>query len=62
LIERYIADGKIVPVEITGKLLQDAIQKEIDSTGKLNFLVDGFPRSLENWNGYRKFFGITDDT
>jgi adenylate kinase family enzyme len=25
--------------------------------GKLNFLVDGFPRSIENWNGWQEIFG-----
>ena len=31
------------------------------STGKVNFLIDGFPRSVENWNGYKSVFGITSD-
>lgn len=30
-------------------------------TGKINFLIDGFPRSLDNWRGYKDVFGITSD-
>lgn len=26
----------------------------------MNFLIDGFPRSLENWNGYKEVFAIKD--
>jgi len=29
----------------------------IANTGKLNFLIDGFPRSIENWQGYQEIFG-----
>jgi hypothetical protein len=40
-----IKEGKIVPVEITVKLLKNAMQKsEIKK-----FLVDGFPRSVDNY-------------
>jgi adenylate kinase family enzyme len=40
-----IKEGKIVPVEITIKLLQNAMAKsEIKK-----FLIDGFPRSLDNY-------------
>jgi len=28
----------------------------IANTGKLNFLIDGFPRSIDNWNGYQEIF------
>jgi hypothetical protein len=27
------------------------------STGKVNFLIDGFPRSKENWEGWQRVFG-----
>ena len=50
-----------MPVVITVKLLQDAMAEVINATGKVNFLIDGFPRSLENWNGYKEVFGITSD-
>jgi adenylate kinase family enzyme len=59
LIEEYITAGKIVPVVITVKLLQDAMAEVTNATGKVNFLIDGFPRSIENWDGYKEVFGIT---
>ncbi|XP_023018326.2 cytidine/uridine monophosphate kinase Dak1 [Leptinotarsa decemlineata] len=49
LIENYIREGKIVPVEITCSLLENAMTK----SGKEKFLIDGFPRNqnnLEGWN------------
>lgn len=49
LIENYIRDGKIVPVEITCSLLENAMNE----SGKDKFLIDGFPRNqnnLEGWN------------
>ena len=57
MIEEYITAGKIVPVVITVKLLQKAMNECIANTGKLNFLIDGFPRSIENWQGYQEIFG-----
>lgn len=57
LIEEYITAGKIVPVVITVKLLQKAMNEFTETAGKLNFLIDGFPRSIENWTGYQEIFG-----
>jgi len=51
-----------VPVVITVKLLQDAMAEVTKATGKVNFLIDGFPRSLENWNGYKEVFGIKNNS
>lgn len=48
LINNYIKEGKIVPVEITLALLKQAMEV----SGKLNFLVDGFPRNLDNLKGW----------
>lgn len=50
LIESYIKEGKIVPVEITCSLLERAIEQ----SGKENFLVDGFPRNRNNLEGWNK--------
>ena len=52
-IERHIKSGSIVPVEITCKLLQNAMQE----SGKSNFLVDGFPRNKDNLDGWNKEVG-----
>eukprot|EP00124_Ichthyophonus_hoferi_P003720 Ihof_evm4s342 gene=Ihof_evmTU4s342 len=48
LIESYIRDGAIVPVEITIKLIHNAMVK----SGASNFLVDGFPRNRDNLDGW----------
>merc|ERR1719265_387330 len=50
LINNYIKEGKIVPVEITLKLLKIAMQ----SSGNDRFLIDGFPRNSNNLDGWNK--------
>lgn len=49
LIENYIREGKIVPVEITVRLLQKAMQR----SGGSKFLIDGFPRNFNNLEGWQ---------
>uniref|UniRef100_A0A803L0B5 UMP-CMP kinase n=1 Tax=Chenopodium quinoa TaxID=63459 RepID=A0A803L0B5_CHEQI len=44
MIQNMIKEGKIVPAEVTIKLLQKAIQE----SGNEKFLIDGFPRNEEN--------------
>jgi UMP-CMP kinase len=49
MINTYIKEGKIVPAEITVRLLRGAMDKS--ETKK--FLIDGFPRDMDNlqcWN------------
>lgn len=46
LIQNYIRDGLIVPMEVTIALLENAMQKEIEQ-GKMRFLIDGFPRQMD---------------
>jgi len=53
LIQHYIKEGKIVPVEITVRLIEKAMNQYADRM----FLVDGFPRNennLQGWNDYMK--------
>jgi UMP-CMP kinase family protein len=50
LIENYIKEGKIVPVEITVRLLIRAMER----CGTRNVIVDGFPRNLDNVTGWEK--------
>ncbi|PMD24856.1 putative uridylate kinase [Hyaloscypha hepaticicola] len=49
LIKSYIKDGKIVPMEVTVQLLENAmkevVEKDKDHKGK--FLIDGFPRKMD---------------
>lgn len=61
LIKEYLAAGKLVPNEIVVKLLKDAMEKVIRTTGKRNFLIDGFPRSLSNLEGWQAASGMGDD-
>lgn len=44
MINSYINEGKIVPAEVTVRLLRNAME----SSGSQKFLVDGFPRDLQN--------------
>lgn len=49
MIKEYIKEGKIVPMEVTIKLLENAMRdsmKEGTTTPAL-FLVDGFPRQMD---------------
>jgi len=56
-IEDTIALGKLVPNEITLTLLKNAMEEVTRTTGKNNFLLDGFPRSLDNLEGWYEIFG-----
>lgn len=46
LIADYIKSGQIVPMEITIKLLENAMKKNFKE-GKSRFLIDGFPRKMD---------------
>ncbi|KAM8930293.1 UMP-CMP kinase isoform 2-T2 [Pelodytes ibericus] len=55
LIESYIKEGKIVPVEITIGLLKKAMELTMkNDTNKNKFLIDGFPRNEDNLQGWEK--------
>ncbi|KAL7667540.1 hypothetical protein ACOME3_010643 [Neoechinorhynchus agilis] len=45
LIESYITNGLIVPVEITCSLIERAMR----DSGKDRFVIDGFPRNQDNF-------------
>jgi len=59
LIQQYIKDGLIVPIAITCKLIENAMNKSIqESNGeKSAFLIDGFPRNQENLDGWQAAMG-----
>mmetsp|Transcript_116 Transcript_116/g.357 ORF Transcript_116/g.357 Transcript_116/m.357 type:complete len:205 (+) Transcript_116:72-686(+) len=50
LIREYIREGKIVPREITISLLKEAMEKSTNP----GFLIDGFPRAVEQAEGFEK--------
>lgn len=56
-IEEFMAAGKLVPNEITVTLLKNAMERATRTTGRNNFLLDGFPRSLNNMEGWYEIFG-----
>ena len=47
LIKTYIREGNIVPMEVTVALLENAMREEISKTGVKRFLIDGFPRKMD---------------
>ena len=55
MIRKYIREGQIVPMEVTVKLLENAMraalaenrQSEGWADGKGRFLIDGFPRKMD---------------
>ncbi|XP_024516087.1 UMP-CMP kinase 3 isoform X1 [Selaginella moellendorffii] len=54
MIQNMIQEGKIVPSEVTVKLLQKAMAE----SGKDKFLIDGFPRNQENRAAFEAVTGI----
>ncbi|KAK7350523.1 hypothetical protein VNO77_09232 [Canavalia gladiata] len=54
MIQNMIKEGKIVPSEVTIKLLQRAMQE----SGNDKFLIDGFPRNEENRAAFERVTGI----
>jgi UMP-CMP kinase len=47
LIKDYIKEGQIVPMEVTVKLLENAMRTRMDKDGVSKFLIDGFPRKMD---------------
>ncbi|KAI9819049.1 MAG: bifunctional uridylate/adenylate kinase [Thelocarpon impressellum] len=47
LIKQYIKEGQIVPMEVTVALLEQAMREKLDDAGKGRFLIDGFPRKMD---------------
>uniref|UniRef100_A0A8C9WJA2 UMP-CMP kinase n=1 Tax=Scleropages formosus TaxID=113540 RepID=A0A8C9WJA2_SCLFO len=53
LIDSFIKEGKIVPVEITISLLKNAMEETMQNDQeKFRFLIDGFPRNQDNLQGW----------
>jgi len=56
MINNFIKDGKIVPVAITVKLIMKEMTK-LQGEGKTCFLIDGYPRNLDNVTGWEENVG-----
>lgn len=55
IIENFIRQGKIVPVEITIALLEKAMVNTTETNPKnRGFLIDGFPRNRNNLDGWNE--------
>ncbi|KFM75184.1 UMP-CMP kinase, partial [Stegodyphus mimosarum] len=50
LIENHIRNGTIVPVEITCRLIEEAMKTSASD----KFLIDGFPRNKDNLDGWNR--------
>lgn len=58
MIQQHINEGRIVPVEVTCSLLENAMSdhsKKVNDNGK--FLIDGFPRNQDNLDGWARQMG-----
>ena len=60
-IDECVTAGKLVPNNIMVTLLKNAMETATRTTGKNNFLIDGFPRSLTNLEGWYEIFGQEAD-
>ncbi|KAK5720237.1 bifunctional uridylate/adenylate kinase [Elasticomyces elasticus] len=47
MIKTYIKEGQIVPMEVTIQLLENAMTHAIEKENKRKFLIDGFPRKMD---------------
>src|ERR1700753_1118818 len=47
MIKEYIREGTIVPMEVTIQLLENAMGRAMQDEGKHKFLIDGFPRKMD---------------
>lgn len=47
MIKEYIKEGQIVPMEVTIQLLENAMNATIKDNGNRKFLIDGFPRKMD---------------
>lgn len=57
LITDLLADGKLAPTSIVVDIMKKRMEHVTRTTGSNNFLLDGFPRSLDNMEGWYDAFG-----
>nr|POE63465.1 uridylate kinase [Quercus suber] len=71
MIRSYIKEGQIVPMEVTIQLLENAMQATIAESGNRKFLIDGFPRKMDQAVAFEEkvvpskftlFFDCPEDT
>lgn len=47
MIKTFIKEGQIVPMEVTIQLLENTMNATIKENGNRKFLIDGFPRKMD---------------
>lgn len=57
MINSHLKEGKIVPAEITVRLLKAAMEKAYIENNSTKFLIDGFPRDMQNFECWNKEMG-----
>lgn len=55
MINKCIVEGSIVPVDITCQLLKKGMEKQ--GWAAKRFLIDGFPRNQDNFDGWERVIG-----
>ncbi|KAK9449434.1 adenylate kinase-domain-containing protein [Limtongia smithiae] len=61
LISTCIREGKIVPQEITIALLKNAMKDEV-AKGRTKFLIDGFPRKMDQAIKFEEEIAVSEFT
>ncbi|MEL6108861.1 MAG: nucleoside monophosphate kinase [Planctomycetota bacterium] len=56
MIDRLLSAGNLAPDELTVSLLQSAMETKTRSTGRKDFLIDGFPRCQGNLDAWHQAF------
>ncbi|CAI6341708.1 unnamed protein product [Periconia digitata] len=54
MIKTYIKEGTIVPMEVTIQLLENAMKTAMEKENKKLFLIDGFPRKLDQAHAFER--------
>ncbi|KAF1950706.1 UMP-CMP kinase-like protein [Byssothecium circinans] len=54
MIKAYIKEGTIVPMEVTIQLLENAMKTAMEKEKKTMFLIDGFPRKLDQAHAFER--------
>ncbi|PVH94986.1 UMP-CMP kinase-like protein [Periconia macrospinosa] len=54
MIKTYIKEGTIVPMEVTIQLLENAMKAAMEKDGRKMFLIDGFPRKLDQAHAFER--------
>ena len=60
-IDALLKDGKLAPAEMVVGLLKRKMESVTRTTGKINFLLDGFPRSLGNMDAWHQVYGTDSE-